>query len=322
VTRLIVNAAAAAAFPLTALTYFVTGRTELKFAPEGKFVDVGADRLHYIEYGTPGKPAIVFVHGLCGQLRNFAYMDMRALAKDYHVVLVDRPGAGQSIRGEGSRANVYAQARTIAQFIAKLGLDRPVVFGHSLGGAITLALGLNHAQQVRRLGLIAPLTMYENTAPGPFKALRLRWEPLRRLISLTGAVPAALLINHQAVKGVFHPERVPFDFGTKGGGDSGLRSHTFYAASSDMVAAPDDLPDMEMRYATMPVPVDMLFGREDAILPYDKHALGLQKRLPSVNLRTVAGGHMLPVTQPDDTLAWVREVAAAAFAEQSAVVAA
>lgn len=155
---------------LFAFTQYTAYRIRKMFPPEGKFVDVGADRLHYVEYGEG--PPIVFVHGLCGQLRNFAYLDLQRLAKSHRVILVDRPGSGRSTRGPRSSANVYAQARTIAMFIATLGLDKPVVVGHSLGGAISLALALNHPQSVSRIALIAPLTHTETEPPGPFAASR------------------------------------------------------------------------------------------------------------------------------------------------------
>ena len=43
-------------------------RVTRAFPPEGRFVDIGGDRIHYVEYGNG--PPIVFVHGLAGQLRN------------------------------------------------------------------------------------------------------------------------------------------------------------------------------------------------------------------------------------------------------------
>ncbi|AIV86447.1 alpha/beta fold hydrolase [Burkholderia pseudomallei] len=292
---------------LFAFTQYTAYRIRKIFPPEGKFVDVGADRLHYVEYGEG--PPIVFVHGLCGQLRNFAYLDLQRLAKSHRVILVDRPGSGRSTRGPRSSANVYAQARTIAMFIATLGLDKPVVVGHSLGGAISLALALNHPQSVSRIALIAPLTHTETEPPGPFRGLALRSSLVRRFVSLTLGLPVAMLQNRKAVELVFAPEAVPHDFGVKGGGLLGLQPHAFYSASSDLVAAPEDLPDMESRYASLSVPVDVLYGRGDEILNWQRHGEALKKRLDAVNLTVVDGGHMLPVTQPTQTTDWLLDVA-------------
>lgn len=302
--------------PIT-FTFFIARRVTKGFPPEGKFIDVGADRVHYTDRGQG--PAIVFVHGLCGNLRNFAYLDMDRLARSHRVIVIDRPGAGRSVRGAESPANIYAQARMVAQCIEKLGLDKPVLVGHSLGGAISLAVGLNHPHVVRRLALIAPLTHAESAPPGAFGGLVLPSPLVRRLVSWTLAIPLSIISSRKAIAAVFAPETMPRDFPFKGGGLLGLRPHVFYAASSDLVSAPEDLPDMERRYASMTVPVDVLYGRGDRILNVKRQGEALKQKLDRVNLRIIDGGHMLPVTQPALTTDWVLAVAAAAPAYAEAL---
>lgn len=300
-----------------AFTFLIARRVTKGFPPEGKFIDVGADRVHYTDRGQG--PAIVFVHGLCGNLRNFAYLDMDRLARSHRVIVIDRPGAGRSVRGADSPANIYAQARMVAQCIEKLGLDKPVLVGHSLGGAISLAVGLNHPHVVRRLALIAPLTHAESAPPGAFGGLVLPSPLVRRLVSWTLAIPLSIINSRKAIAAVFAPETMPRDFPFKGGGLLGLRPHVFYAASSDLVSAPEDLPDMERRYASMTVPVDVLYGRGDRILNVKRQGEALKQKLDRVNLRIIDGGHMLPVTQPALTTDWVLAVAAAAPAYAEAL---
>lgn len=52
------------------------------------------------------------------------------------MITLDRPGSGYSTRHLGTPADLPAQARQIAAFINPLGLHKPLVLGHSLGGAI------------------------------------------------------------------------------------------------------------------------------------------------------------------------------------------
>ncbi|CAJ0740579.1 Putative aminoacrylate hydrolase RutD [Ralstonia edaphis] len=309
-TSIVLGVIALAVLAPVALTFFIARRVTKGFPPEGKFLDIGADRVHYTDRGAG--PAIVFVHGLCGNLRNFAYLDMERLARSHRVIVIDRPGAGRSVRGADSPANIYAQARMVAQCIEKLGLDKPVLVGHSLGGAISLAVGLNHPQVIRRLALIAPLTHAESAPPGAFGGLVLPSPLVRRLVSWTLAIPLSIINSRKAIAAVFAPESMPKDFPFKGGGLLGLRPHVFYAASSDLVAAPEDLPDMERRYASMTVPVDVLYGRGDRILNVKRQGEALKQKLDRVNLRIIDGGHMLPVTQPALTTDWVLAVAAEA----------
>ncbi|WP_269503675.1 alpha/beta fold hydrolase [Burkholderia sp. IMCC1007] len=309
--HLILNALLGAIAVLAALALFsgyVASRVTRAFPPEGRFVDVDGDRLHYVEYGSG--PPLVFVHGLAGQLRNFAYLPLARLAQRHRVILVDRPGAGRSLRGAGSQANVFAQARTIAAFIDVLKLDRPVLVGHSLGGAIALAVGLNHPERVSRLALIAPLSHEQTEPPGPFKPLMLPSPLVRRFVSWTFAIPLTILTGRKAVQQVFAPEAVPRDFPVKGGGLLGLRPHVFYATATDLLSAPVDLPAMERRYAELSLPVDVLYGRADPILNWRDHGEALAKKSARVRLKVVEGGHMLPVTIPEATADWLLEVAA------------
>ncbi|MCR4466036.1 alpha/beta fold hydrolase [Burkholderia sp. SCN-KJ] len=288
---------------------YVARRVTRAFPPEGRFVDIGGDHIHYVEYGSG--PPLVFVHGLAGQMRNFAYLPLTRLAQHHRVILVDRPGAGRSLRGASSQANVFAQARTIAAFIDALKLDRPVLVGHSLGGAIALAVGLDHPERVSRLALIAPLSHEQTEPPAPFKPLMLPSPLVRRFVSWTFAIPLTILTGRKAVDQVFAPEAVPRDFPVKGGGLLGLRPHVFYATATDLLSAPVDLPAMVRRYADLALPVDVLYGRADPILNWRTHGEALAQKSARVRLKVVEGGHMLPVTIPDATADWLLEVAAA-----------
>ena len=137
----------------------VARKAEELVPAEGRFLDVAGARLHYLDVGGAqnGGPAIVMVHGLGGQLRNFSYALVDLLKDDYRVIVVDRPGSGYST-ATGAMPGIIGQGAIIADFIQKLGLDRPLLVGHSLGGALSLAVGLDHPHLVRALALIAPLT--------------------------------------------------------------------------------------------------------------------------------------------------------------------
>jgi pimeloyl-ACP methyl ester carboxylesterase len=201
-----------------------------------------------------------------------------------------------------------AQARTVALFIDAMGLDKPVLVGHSLGGAIALAVGLDHPNSVSRLALIAPLTHLVDASQA-FGGLLIRSPLVRRIVSFTVATPFAIKGSRAILDIVFGPDPVPNDFGVKGGGLLGLRPRSFYAASSDLMAVASELPAMENRYADLRMPVDVLYGREDGILDWRSHGEALKRKLDTTNLRLVDGGHMLPVTAPSVTMEWLRTVA-------------
>jgi len=76
----------------------------------------------------------------------------------------------------------------------------------------------------------------------------------------------------------------------------------------------DDLPGMVERYPSIRVPVGILFGRHDAILDYQDHGTAMQSKIKGSTVSLVDGGHMLPITAPDETARWITE-----FARRSAL---
>lgn len=299
---------------LMAFSAYVARRVEQALPAQGKFVDIGADRIHYVERGNG--PPIVFIHGLSGQLRNFAYLPLQDLEQTHRVIVLDRPGSGHSIRGAGSSAGIAAQTQTVARFIEALGLHEPIIVGHSLGGAIALAVGVNHPRSVGRLALIAPLT-HMIAPPRVFSQLVIPSSWVRGIVSVTLAVPLGIRHGPAALKAVFAPEVAPKDFAMKGGGLLGLRPRSFRAASSDLVAVNDDLPTLENRYSTLRMPVDVLYGRGDEILDWRHHGEALTREVSQATLHLVDGGHMLPITQPAMTIEWLRTLVASPTTQSS-----
>jgi pimeloyl-ACP methyl ester carboxylesterase len=158
--------------------------------------------------------------------------------------------------------------------------------------------------------LIAPLTHVTNDTPRVFRGLAIRSTLLRRLVSVTLAIPIAIKSSPAVLEAVFAPDDVPADFPTRGGGLLGLRPGSFYSASTDLTSVQEDLPAMENRYSTLRVPVDVLYGRDDRILDWRHHGDALKRKLQRTTLKLVDGGHMLPVTAPTVTTEWIQALAA------------
>ena len=145
-------------------------RVEKALPPLGRFVEVDGGRIHYLEQGSG--PTLLLIHGLGGQMRNFTHSLLERLKGDYRLIIVDRPGSGYSTRPPGASATIRAQADTVARFMDALRLERPLVVGHSLGGAIALSLALNHPEKVGGLALLAPLTHAQIRGAGRFSGAR------------------------------------------------------------------------------------------------------------------------------------------------------
>jgi pimeloyl-ACP methyl ester carboxylesterase len=290
-------------------------RVEKEFPPIGQFVDVPGARLHVVVKGQGA--AVLLVHGLGGQLRHFTYGIVDLLAAKYRVVAVDRPGSGYSERASGAAANLSAQADALAALIDVLELKRPVVVGHSLGGAVALALAQRHPERVAGLALISPPTQLVDVPP-VFKFLVIPNAWLRTLMAWTLAVPFGIIKGEQVVREVFGPEEAPQDYATRGGGLLSLRPSHFVATSADIVAASGDMPQLMQHYGSMRLPVSVLFGRNDAILDPNVHGAGLVAKLPGAKLTLTDGGHMLPITSPERTAEFISEAVARGLEETKA----
>ncbi|CAN7386416.1 alpha/beta fold hydrolase [Massilia sp. LjRoot122] len=295
---------------LAAFSHRTARRIEAFLPPTGSFVEVEGVRLHVRDEGSG--PAILLIHGLGGQMAHFNYGAVRALSTRYRVVAVDRPGSGHSTRPAGVPADLSTQARAIAALVERLGLERPTVVGHSLGGATALTLALDHPDRVGALALVAPLTHAPEGVPPAFRALTIETAWLRRLFAATLAVPLGIVASKGVLQEVFGPEAVPRDFPTRGGGLLSLRPGQFLASSADLQALAGHLPGLEQRYAqlnALRLPVHVLFGRDDRLLDWRANGQALVDKVPGVRLELVEGGHMLPVTQPDVTAGFIASVA-------------
>lgn len=304
----LVGGAAVLVGGLAAFSGATARKVEAEVPPDGQFLEVDGNRIHYVDKGSG--PPLLLIHGLAGQIRNFSRL-VDDLARDHRVVLIDRPGSGYSTRAPGASARLSAQAETVAHFIRALGLERPVLVGHSLGGALALAVALNHPEAVGGLALICPLTQPQEISDVPpvFRALVIRSSAARRAVAWTIATPLGIARSEAAMREVFAPEPVPEDFGTAGGGLLSLRPAAFYANSSDLVALEDELPAMAPRYGGLSVPVSILYARADNLLDPAVHGERTAGEIPGAEIEIVDGGHMLPFTQPESTARWIRAAA-------------
>src|SRR6202051_260333 len=284
----------------------------------GQFIEIGGQRLHYVDTGGTG-PAIVMIHGLGGTLWNYTYALSGKLSGEFRVIAVDRPGSGYSTRPDDAPATLSAQADTLAKFIRALGLKQPLLVGHSLGGALSLAIALDHPDCAGALALVAPLTQAQDDVPEPFRGLVVNSPAMRKIIAWTLAIPLSIRNAPKLLKIVFGPDAVPGGFPTRGGGLLGLRPKSFYNTSSDLIAAPEDRPGMMKRYGGLAIPLAMLFARGDLILDYRRQGEAMKQQCPALDLVLLdQHGHMLPVTAPDATADLIRRVAARQLAPRAA----
>ncbi len=132
-------------------------RAEAEFAPQGQFLTVDGTQVHAQVFGPQdgSVPDLVLLHGSGGNLRDMTLSLAPALAAEYRVILLDRPGHGFTDRVNTTGATLEQQAHLLAAAARQLGADKPIVLGHSFGGAVALAWAIHKPDSLSALVPVA-----------------------------------------------------------------------------------------------------------------------------------------------------------------------
>jgi pimeloyl-ACP methyl ester carboxylesterase len=91
------------------------------------------------------RPTVVLLHGGPGSFdHSYLKPDFARLAEVAQVVYLDLPGHGRSARGDPASWSFERCADDVRGLCDALGIARPVVFGHSLGGFVAMLYGARH----------------------------------------------------------------------------------------------------------------------------------------------------------------------------------
>ena len=119
---------------------------------QGRFVEVGGERIHLIERGSG--PPLLLVHGFPSNAAAWSAIAPR-LDADRAMVALDMVGFGQSTRQPRRPLTGDAYADRLVGVLDALGLERVDVTGLSWGGSVVQRLAARHPERVRRLVLLA-----------------------------------------------------------------------------------------------------------------------------------------------------------------------
>src|SRR5438270_2783759 len=124
----------------------------------GEFVEVEGVRLHYLSRGE-GRP-VILLHGNSGFAHDFSAVLSALDPSEFRAIAFDRPGHGFSERPANDGA-MSAQARLVRGALETLGVRRPVIAGHSWGGALAISYALQFPEDTAALVLLAPAVSRE-----------------------------------------------------------------------------------------------------------------------------------------------------------------
>ncbi|MGF7173485.1 alpha/beta fold hydrolase [Azospirillum doebereinerae] len=304
---------AAALAGLAAANVLAAREAERRNPPKGRFLTVDGVRLHYLEEGEG--PPVVLIHGNVSTSDDFLISGVfERLSRTHRVIAIDRPGFGHSERPRGPSWTPGEQAALLRHAIGRLGLERPVVVGHSFGATVAMALALDHPDALGGIVLLAgyyfPTKRIDVVLAAP-PAIPVLGDVLRYTLSPPfGAASLPLL-----VKTMFAPREVPDDFMEQFPASLAVRPGQILASSQDGVTMVPSADAMQHRYGALALPVAIFTGTEDRVVGAEGQSSRLHEVVRQSTLHRLPGvGHMVHHADPDLVVQEVERVSALAKA--------
>lgn len=285
-------------------------RAEADNPPEGGFVEVDGVRLHYVARGesAPGTPPVLLLHGNGAMIQDWEASGVLALLAEHHpVVAFDRPGFGYSERPRTTVWTPQKQAALIAQACQEIGIERPIVVGHSWGALVALAMALDFPADVAGLVLVAgyyfPSARIDVPLMSP-PAVPLLGDVMRFTVSpIVGRIASPLM-----KKAIFAPRPVPASFEAFPF-EMSLRPSQIRAAAADTALMVPAAAALSRRYGELDLPVEIIAGDGDQVADFAAHAERLSGLLAGSGLHAVPGaGHMVHYAAPEEIVAAVERI--------------
>ncbi len=223
-----------------------------------------------------GKPPLVLIHGAGGSHQHWLHQ-VRHLSGSSTYAL-DLPGHGRS-EGPG-RSSISAYASWLLAFVDAVGLDRPVLVGHSMGGAIGLYMALHHPSRLTGLGLVATGARLR-VAPQILEGVQQDSQGAVRLI-------CGWAFGPEAKREMVRLARQQM---------SATPASVLYG---DFVAC--DSFDVMDRLAEIRLPATIICGTRDRLTPF-KYSVKLRDMIRGSTLHLVEGvGHMVMIESPQSVV--------------------
>lgn len=293
-------------------------RAESLYPPIGQIVTVEGQQVHVWVEGSG--PDLVLLHGASGNLRDFTFDLAGRLTDRYRVVAFDRPGMGWTDRpdGYGGTGNTKGespmlQAQILQKAADQLGVRNPVVVGHSYGGAVALAWGLERPEDTAALVLLGAVSM---PWPGDLGAL---YSINSSAIGGATVVPLITAFAPDSriddvLGSIFAPQSAPEGYSDRVGVGLSLRRTSLRSNAQQVNTLRPHIVEMRAQYTdTLNMPIELVHGAADTTVPPQIHAQEFIKLVSQANLTMLPGvGHMPHHADPQATVAAIDRAAGAA----------
>nr|WP_175501210.1 alpha/beta hydrolase [Poseidonocella pacifica] len=274
-----------------------TAKAASEFQPTGQLIDIDGTTVHAHVEGNG--PDLILIHGASGNTRDFTFDLVDRLSDRYRVIAFDRPGLGWTDRlpGKSGPSNTTSetpeeQAILLDAAAEVLGVERAVILGHSYGGAVALAWALERPEKVAGLTLVSAASQPWEGGTGTFYTIgSSRLGGAVVIPALAAVIPRSYV--DVVLKDIFKPQTPPAGYAERIGAPLTLRPESLRANAQQIDALKPLVREMSPRYSSLHIPVEIVHGDADEIVPLEVHSRPLANQIPGANLTVLPGiGHM------------------------------
>ena len=278
---------------------------ERKYPPRGDFVDVETARIHFL---TRKKEAVienqenapvVLVHGSSGSSADMELAFFDAFPDDIDLYAFDRPGIGWS-RTKLSplkMSNPMKQAEAIHMAVEKLKLDKPIIVGHSWGGAVAIAYAKQFGNEITGAVSLAGVA-YPWKGPYGWYDVMLTTPVFNHIFTRLFLNKMGQLYVPLSIKAIFEPEAARGDYREGAQAEIILRPSTIINNSYYSLNLRRHLKTMSEKYNDIKIPLLIVAGNRDYIVHSKSQSERLHNEVAGSEYILFKGaGHMPHHTQ-------------------------
>ena len=289
-------------------THRMTREARASHPPHGRFVAGDGVELHYTDHGDPARPAVVLLHGNGAMVQEMEASGLVELAaQNFRVLVFDRPGYGHSDRPPGRSYTPMAQARMVLDALRNLGVEQPIVLGHSWGAMVALSMALSEPKALRALVLASGYHTPTLRLDTPFMsapALPLLGTLLRHSLSPV----LSRLLWPLMLRRLFGPAPVPERFRREYPVWMALRPSQLQASAAESAMMQLQALKLRRQEGELSVPTVLIAGEKDRMVRTRWQAARLHQRVPTTRLHVVPGaGHMVHHTATENVMQAIRQ---------------
>lgn len=279
--------------------FHFNARVEATFPPIGRFVTVAGRRVHCVRRGASSDTPIVLIHGASGNVLDWELSILPELAQQHDVIALDRPGFGYSDALPDHGWKLTDQIAHMRAALHQMGVTRFLLVGHSYGGSLAMRWGLDHPNDLSGVVLIsAPVMDWGGGGIGLHYHLGGR-AVIGDVLAQVARLLASDAYLRTALGEVFAPQVPDARYFAEGGAQLSLRPRTFRTNSAMMLRLYRQMVEQAKRNADLSVPLQIIHGDADTIVPHFIHAEVLARMYPDAGNTLMPGiGHMPHHAEP------------------------